>query len=246
VSVRPDDPRCTLPASQVALLLSRGAQVEARTWADRTALHCAATNGRLGACKALVVGGAKLQARDKGGDTPVDAANCASQDVCCKAPNADWGALIALIEKVAPMAADEGAAFARRSYELLVSSRLQEAAEKGEAAELGRLLECFGRDVDARDHDGTTALHSAALGGQLESLRVLLAHGAGLGAASNVGETALHFAAREGFLDATRLLVSSGADVRATTKFHASAADLARRNQNREWEAVAAYLDAVN
>lgn len=100
VSVRPDDPRCTLPASQVALLLSRGAQVEARTWADRTALHCAATNGRLGACKALVVGGAKLQARDKGGDTPVDAANCASQDVCCKAPNADWGALIALIEKV--------------------------------------------------------------------------------------------------------------------------------------------------
>lgn len=35
-------------------------------------------------------------------------------------------------------------------------------------------------------------------------------------------------------------------DVRATTKFHASAADLARRNQNREWEAVAAYLDAVN
>ena len=65
-----------------------------------------------------------------------------------------------------------------------------------------------------RDHDGTTALHSAALGGQLESLRVLLAHGAGLGAASNVGETALHFAAREGFLDATRLLVSSGAVTR--------------------------------
>ena len=40
------------------------------------------------------------------------------------------------------------------------------------------------------------------------------------------------------------MLVASGADVDATTKFGATALDLARRCQERDWEAVAAVLVA--
>ncbi|HEV7715609.1 MAG TPA: ankyrin repeat domain-containing protein [Steroidobacteraceae bacterium] len=50
-------------------------------------------------------------------------------------------------------------------------------AERGDAAVLETMLSC-GFDAHAKDHDGVTALHRAAMAGRAEAVRVLLAHGA--------------------------------------------------------------------
>lgn len=54
---------------------------------------------------------------------------------------------------------------------------MQVPAERGDAAVLEIMLEC-GFDANAKDNDGVTALHRAAMAGRAEAVRVLLAHGA--------------------------------------------------------------------
>jgi len=235
-------------AETVALLLARRPDdLHARTHLGNTAIHVAAFNGRLSATKLLVARGADVHAHAQDGYTPLDNARHRLVDCPCKTAErlAEWGAVIAFLERVEPMDADERRIFAQRSWELTVASALQEAAEAGRVAELGRRLACYERDVDARDHDGTTALHSAALGGHTEAVCLLLGAGAGVDVRSNLEETPLHMAAREGLLDVAGVLLERGADATARTKFGASAADLARRHQRREWHALASRLDEV-
>jgi hypothetical protein len=50
-------------------------------------------------------------------------------------------------------------------------------AERGDAAILDTMLAC-GFDPNAKDHDGVTALHRAAMAGRSEAARVLLSYGA--------------------------------------------------------------------
>jgi ankyrin repeat protein len=52
-------------------------------------------------------------------------------------------------------------------------------AERGDARVLETMLTC-GFDPDARDHDGVTALHRAAMGGRAAAVRALITHGAAL------------------------------------------------------------------
>jgi hypothetical protein len=54
---------------------------------------------------------------------------------------------------------------------------LHRPAETGDAAVLETMLAC-GFDPGARDKDGVTALHRAAMGGHVEAVRVLVKHGA--------------------------------------------------------------------
>lgn len=54
---------------------------------------------------------------------------------------------------------------------------LQVPAERGQAAVVETMLAC-GFDPNAKDKDSVTALHRAAMGGQVECARLLLAHGA--------------------------------------------------------------------
>jgi hypothetical protein len=54
---------------------------------------------------------------------------------------------------------------------------LHRPAETGDAAVLETMLAC-GFDPGARDKDGVTALHRAAMGGHVDAVRVLVKHGA--------------------------------------------------------------------
>jgi ankyrin repeat protein len=54
---------------------------------------------------------------------------------------------------------------------------MQVPAERGDAAILDTMLSC-GFDPNAKDKDGVTALHKAAMAGRADAVRVLLAHGA--------------------------------------------------------------------
>jgi ankyrin repeat protein len=58
---------------------------------------------------------------------------------------------------------------------------LQALAERGDAAVLETMLAC-GFDANAKDSEGVTALHRAALSGHAEAVRVLLAYGGSVSA----------------------------------------------------------------
>lgn len=234
-------------AETVSQLLARGADLQAKALDGKTALHSAAYCGRLGATKALLLARADATAKDDSGYTPRDWANTASQDVCCGSPDADWGSVIAILDKVTSMSAEDRHAWVHRSWGLHVASQLQDLVEGGDnTIELLRMLECYGRSIDAKDHDGTTALHSAALCGNGKAVALLLEYGADANVVSNLGEMPLHFAAREGHFAAAMQIAHSGrADLNATTKTGATPLELARRHNKGEWEAVAAIFEKV-
>ena len=212
--------QCESP-STLALLLARGADVQSRTAIGVTPLHVAAFNGRLGACQALVAAGADVEAMDSDGRTPLDNARHWLLECACKSESADreWGGVVALLEKVGSMPnAHDRSEFACRLWQLRVSGELQRAAEEEETDALSALLLAHADDVNAADHDGSTALHAAATLGRCEAIVLLLDAGASLGAVTNLNESALHCAAREGHTDAARVLLLRGADATAATR----------------------------
>lgn len=91
------------------------------------------------------------------------------------------------------------------------------AAKKADEAALRRILVAVdGRDVDAVDAEGRTALHFAAGLGSEPCIRLLAGAGADLDRRElNGGLTALHMAAGYARADATRALIELGADPEA-------------------------------
>lgn len=95
---------------------------------------------------------------------------------------------------------------------------LNNAALHGDLARLKTLL-ASGLEVNARDHNGWTALHWASdetarwgdLRNQQASLRLLIAHGADVNARTNHGETPLGFGAWSD--NCIRVLLEAGANV---------------------------------
>ena len=144
------------------------------------------------------------------------------------------------------MAADARRAFARRSWHLHVTAVLQEAATRGDAAALALLLRCHGRDVDARDQDGSTALHAAAAAGHAAAARLLLDGGAECDAATNYSDTPLHCAAAEARLATAELLVARRADPCARTRSGRTPLDNCARHEGREAEALRQLLRSAS
>ena len=75
------------------------------------------------------------------------------------------------------------------------------------------------KNHDARDRQGRTALHAAALRGEPAEIERLIAAGAGPSAADNNGFTPLHLAAQEGQLAAARMLLDAGAEIDRRNRF---------------------------
>jgi ankyrin repeat protein len=74
-----------------------------------------------------------------------------------------------------------------------------------------------GDDVNVRDlrpviGDQTTALHLAALDGDVSLVRELIEHGADINAQTGAGQTALWYACYSGNVDAIKELLANGAD----------------------------------
>ena len=232
------------------LLLESGANVHALTATGATALHISAFNGRVAICKLLVMHDADLRAEDCNGHTPLyDATYMSSTGSCpCAAdvPERQPGRVAAFLRATQQMRDAERKAFVRRSWQLDVSQMLQDALEQRDApTRLARLLTHYRRDVDARDYDGSTALHAAVQTRAVEAARLLLDHGAAVDARTNCGETALHLAAREGHLPAVELLVTRGASLRAATLAGCTPLDEAQKRCSGGSGRVRAYLEAI-
>ena len=92
---------------------------------------------------------------------------------------------------------------------------LLDAAEKGNIEAVKKTL-ADGADVNAKDDNGWTPLHWAALSGHKEVSEYLITMGADVNAAETVsGMTVLHEAAALGHKEIAELLIASGADVNA-------------------------------
>jgi hypothetical protein len=70
-----------------------------------------------------------------------------------------------------------------------------------------------GVDVNARDENGETPLHEAAINNECEIAEILIKHGAEVNAQNNNGLSALHYAAMSGLKEMSKILVEHGADV---------------------------------
>jgi hypothetical protein len=139
----------------VELLVRHGADIHQRRADGRTAHTLAALHGNEDIASWLLAHGAKDEL------SPLERfiSTCARGD----RPRAD-----AMLQNQPNLRAE-----LRAEHHLM----LQVPAERGDAKILETMLAC-GFEPNAKDHDGVTALHKAAMAGRAESVRVLLANGA--------------------------------------------------------------------
>jgi len=111
---------------------------------------------------------------------------------------------------------------------------LLQAAKAGDVAQVRQLL-ASGVSPNTRNENGWTALHVAALYGQVAVAEALIGHGAAVDAADNEAcATPLADAAQAGHLAVVNLLLKRGANVNATCEFDLTPLHLAAREGHTE------------
>ena len=138
-------------------LLERGADVNARNTAGRSALLFAVDRGRADAAALLLEQGADVNAVDRNGAFPLLAAACSGN--------------VELVTVLADRGADLRTARPDGWTPLMC------AVQGSHLAAVRKLLE-RGAPVNARTHEGATALTRAAAAGNPDAVKVLLDHGA--------------------------------------------------------------------
>jgi ankyrin repeat protein len=177
----------------VRLLLERGADPNLGDMFGSSPLHCAVLHGRSDLAQLLVERGANVNTESDLGMTPLLSAAVSRHD--SRQEGINW-----LLEAEANV-------------------RLQEAAALEDFATLRNLLD-LGRDVNAQNRGGLTALMMAARVGQSETLRLLLTRHAEVDLRDRSGQTALTWAAMSGHEDTAILLLDAGADPNGATDRH--------------------------
>ena len=142
----------------VTLLLSHGADVNARDNNGMTPLHDAAREGHSEVVTLLLSHGADVNARDNNGRTPLYFSLGSPPHY-----------------SVAELLISHGSDVNIKLYD---GSTPLHVAVKNMKAELITLLLSHGADVNARDNDGRTPLHDAALRSQDNVIKLLLDHNA--------------------------------------------------------------------
>lgn len=98
-----------------------------------------------------------------------------------------------------------------------------------------KVLLAAGAGVEARDNDGYTALHWAAMRGNGAIVELLLAQGASVGAADRTFRaTPLHLAVRAGHPGAVKALLNGGASISTKDKYGKTPVDYAKSAGNAE------------
>ena len=208
------------------LLIQRGANVNSKNRDGSTSLHSAAFLGRHEIATLLVQKGADVNARNNEGTTAMDALKT------------DWGTVQFIAQllqiqvdrekvetgrtKVAKLLSQQGA---NTNFSGPVGSDIWAATGAGDIEAVKQHL-AKGMDVDAKNKDGATALHVAAILGQYKVAELLIQKGANVNVSGDDGGTALHAAAFLGQYEVAKLLVQKGADVNARKNDGATAMDV--------------------
>jgi ankyrin repeat protein len=198
------------------LLLSRGADVNARQAEGRTPLYVASMlGGGHATLRLLLEAGANPKIAAANGQTPLMAA----------AVRGDVTAMRLLVEKGADVNARNGAG----------DTALMLAATNGDPRAVGFLLE-RGADATARSKRNETALGNAATAGVEETVRLLLAGGADVNSRNVRGYSPLMLAASSDAIPAgaVKLLLAAGAEASYTGDYDETARDLAAKRGDTE------------
>jgi ankyrin repeat protein len=212
------------------LLLSNGANPNARAFGGWTPLHWASWKGHEDMVELLLDHKADAGVRDDDGWTPLHEAagnghagivelllkHKVGVDVNDKHGETPMHAALAALDgghkEVVGCLLTHGADLNARSFD---NGWLPlHWAARGGHEELAELLVARGADVNAKGKNDWTPLHIAARDNHKALVEWLLAHGAVVNArASNNGWTPLHFAATNGQEDAIKSLLAHGADI---------------------------------
>jgi ankyrin repeat protein len=182
-------------AAQIQTLLSRGANVDVRDEAGRTALLIATHGNRIEVARALIEAGADVNAKDRINDSPYLYAGA-------------WGHL-----EIMKMTLAHGADL--KSTNRYGGTALIPAAERGHVDTVRTLIEA-GVDVDHVNNLGWTALLEAIILGtgrerHQQIVELLVKAGADINLADRDGVKLLQQARSRGYREIEAILVAAGA-----------------------------------
>ncbi|MBS9530973.1 MULTISPECIES: ankyrin repeat domain-containing protein [unclassified Wolbachia] len=181
-------------ANQVADLINKGADVNARGNNGNTPLHLAALADELQVAEKLIEGGADVNAKNNHDATPLH-----------------WAALnqnVNIVEKLIEKGANVNE---KNKYD---NVPLHYAAGYGSLSVIEKLIE-KGADINAKSSNGDTPLHLATKNSHLDVLEKLIKEGANVNERNKYGNIPLHWAASYGRLSIVEELIEKGADINA-------------------------------
>ncbi|KAM9331134.1 ankyrin repeat and SOCS box protein 5 [Gastrophryne carolinensis] len=207
------------------------------SWADRSPLHEAASQGRLLALKTLLSQGYNVNTLTIDHVTPLHEA-CLGDHVGCARTLLEAGAHVnaTTIDGVTPLfnACSRGSAScvellleygAKSHLETCLPSPAHEAANKGHSDCLDVLIS-WGIDVDQDIPHLGTPLYVACKGQHIACVRKLLYAGANVQQGRHL-DSALHAAAQQTSIDIVNLLLDFGADINARNSDYKRPVDIA-------------------
>lgn len=109
-----------------------------------------------------------------------------------------------------------------RAEKLALGEQLRQAARRGDALEVRRLL-AQGAPVNAQDEQGNSPLLLATAGNHVEVARSLLLDGADPNLRNAQQDSAYLLAGAQGRLEIVRMAISYGADLRSTNRYGGTA-----------------------
>ena len=242
------DPQDVLRVTQ--LLLGQGVDVNVLDEKRETPLHIASSVGHLENIQVLLDHGAKADAENVDGQTPLhlvsqshfdeensnvtrlllqQGMNVNTRDIKQRATPLHFASFRGHFQ-IAHVLLDHGADVNARNadnqtplHRVSLSPRRMLQSGYKEANRLAQLILERGADVNVRDKEQATPLHSASFMSNLETARVLLDHGANIHAKNILGQTPLHIVSQGDYGSEpalVELLLSRGADVNARDNDH--------------------------
>jgi ankyrin repeat protein len=226
------------PAEFVKLLLSHGAQANAKDKTGVTPLHRCAMSGTAEAVAILVEHGADVHVADTGGMIPLScAAMCGNaemaafliskgSDVNHKILSGETPLHLAVIGGTNPTLTQMG-----------TEANLPLKPETVNHMEVARLLLSSGADANARDNEDRAPLYFAITENSLDYIRILASSSAQLSKVHKA-ESALYVAVRLAKKEAVKCLIELGADVNEVVE----RMSLLRKAQSKNNTEIAALL----
>ena len=178
-----------------ALLIEKGADVNAKDNSSIAAIHSAALRGYVKTSELLIKNSTKIDEKDGTGNTPLSYAVSASQN-----------SIIELLKSNGLQIPDKGA-----EAEALIFSAVSNGNK-----EFFEFMVSKGADLNIRDDKNGSLLFSASAGGNKDIVSILLQKNLNVNAVNKYGITPLFTAALNGSIEVTELLINRGAEINIT------------------------------